>query len=200
MVGIGPGGTDSALARVSLVNSFGQVLLDAFVKPKMDVTDFRTFVSGIRPQDLVHAEPLESVQKRVADIISDRILVGHAVENDLKAMLLSHPRAMIRDTSRYKPFRKLVGFRSPGLRFLAAKFLNLNIQSGEHSSVRLSQQLRTRLVLMRLNIGGRCSGHHGHLQDARKGMGPKAAGAGKLGAEARSVQQDKRCGHACSDQ
>lgn len=50
MVGVGPDGKESALARASLVNYNGAVLLDVFVKPKERVTDYRTFVSGITPE------------------------------------------------------------------------------------------------------------------------------------------------------
>ena len=49
MVGVGPGGIRSALARVSIVNFHGHVILDTFVKPIEAVTDYRTSVSGITP-------------------------------------------------------------------------------------------------------------------------------------------------------
>lgn len=52
MVGVGPNGEDSALARVSIVNFNGAVLLDAYVKPLEKVTDYRTHVSGIEPKHL----------------------------------------------------------------------------------------------------------------------------------------------------
>ena len=52
MVGVGIDGKESILARVSLVNSFGQVVYDQFVSPSEKVIDYRTAVSGIRPQDL----------------------------------------------------------------------------------------------------------------------------------------------------
>lgn len=47
MVGIGPNGHKSALARVTAVNYYGYVLLDEFVKPKEKVVDYRTQYSGI---------------------------------------------------------------------------------------------------------------------------------------------------------
>jgi RNA exonuclease 4 len=53
MVGVGPEGEESALARVSLVNYNGAVLMDEYVKPMERVTDFRTAVSGITPKHLV---------------------------------------------------------------------------------------------------------------------------------------------------
>lgn len=51
MVGVGDG-TESVLARVSIVNQYGVPVYDKFVKPKERVTDYRTFVSGVRPEDL----------------------------------------------------------------------------------------------------------------------------------------------------
>lgn len=52
MVGVGPDGEDSILARVSLVNQFGKCIYDKHVKPTERVTDHRTAVSGIRPEDI----------------------------------------------------------------------------------------------------------------------------------------------------
>ena len=53
MVGVGIDGKDSMLARVSIVNSFGEAVYDKFVAPMQKVVDYRTEVSGIRPEDLV---------------------------------------------------------------------------------------------------------------------------------------------------
>lgn len=52
MVGIGPEGTQSALARCCLVDYDGNVLYDQYVRPPGFVTDFRTKYSGIRKRDL----------------------------------------------------------------------------------------------------------------------------------------------------
>jgi DNA polymerase III epsilon subunit-like protein len=84
MVGINSSTNDSAVARVSIVNYHGHVLLDTFVQPKETVADFRTWISGIREEDLVGAPDFESVQKQVSDLVEGRILVGHAIDNDLK--------------------------------------------------------------------------------------------------------------------
>lgn len=53
MVGVGGDGRESMLARVSIVNQYGQCIYDKFVQPQEEVTDYRTHVSGIRPADLV---------------------------------------------------------------------------------------------------------------------------------------------------
>uniref|UniRef100_A0A8C5PUJ7 RNA exonuclease 4 n=1 Tax=Leptobrachium leishanense TaxID=445787 RepID=A0A8C5PUJ7_9ANUR len=108
MVGVGPEGEESILARVSLVNQFGKCVYDKHVKPSEHVTDYRTAVSGIRPQDIKNGEAFKVVQKEVSELLRGRILVGHAVHNDLKILFLAHPKKSTRDTQKYKPFRKRV--------------------------------------------------------------------------------------------
>lgn len=77
---------------------------------------------------LTAGENVQTVQKEVADILQGRIVVGHAVHNDFKVdcylikdmfeqtlltlglfqiLLLDHPKKKIRDTQRYKPFKKI---------------------------------------------------------------------------------------------
>lgn len=135
MVGVGLEGKESVLARVSLVNYHGAVVMDEIVAPQERVVDFRTWVSGISPGMLNAAKPFAEVQKRVADVLDDRILVGHAVHHDLKALLLSHPRHLIRDTSLLKSYRAYAKGKTPSLKKLAAAVLGREIQTGQHSSV-----------------------------------------------------------------
>ena len=52
MVGGGPSGSISMLARCSIVNHHGNVLYDSYARPLDRVTDYRTVYSGVRPQDL----------------------------------------------------------------------------------------------------------------------------------------------------
>lgn len=95
MVGVGDNGADSIVARVSLVNQFGECVYDKYVLPTEKVVDYRTKVSGIRPFDISKdngAVQLSVVQKEVTDLINGRILVGHAVHNDLQVLFLSHQR------------------------------------------------------------------------------------------------------------
>ncbi|XP_002159342.1 uncharacterized protein LOC100197055 isoform X1 [Hydra vulgaris] len=139
MVGVGLDGKESVLARVSIVNSLGECLYDKFVRTTESVVDYRTEFSGVRPQNLKNAPDYETVQKEVADIIKGRVLVGHALQNDLKVLMLSHPRKFIRDTSKYKFFQVALKTKRPALRKLAAQLLNENIQDGEHSSIEDAQ-------------------------------------------------------------
>lgn len=54
MVGVGLEGEESSLARVSIVNFYGAIILDEFVKQRERVVDYRTQFSGIRPSDMIH--------------------------------------------------------------------------------------------------------------------------------------------------
>jgi len=139
MVGVGMTGTDSILARVSIVNHFGHKIYDKFVAPREKVTDYRTAVSGVRPEDLQGAPEFKEVQTEVSELLKGRVLVGHAIRHDLKVLFLDHPKKMIRDTSKYKPFRTAFGGRTPSLKNLAERFLGVKVQTGEHSSVQDSQ-------------------------------------------------------------
>jgi len=138
MVGVGPDGTQSVLARVSIVNFNGVMVLDKYVRPMERVTDFRTPISGITPKLLANAHDFKDVQREVAEILKDRIIIGHSIHYDLKALLLNHPHKMIRDTSLYHVFRQHARGRTPSLKKLAQEELGLTIQEGEHSSVNIT--------------------------------------------------------------
>ncbi|KAL0109623.1 hypothetical protein PUN28_014578 [Cardiocondyla obscurior] len=134
MVGIGDG-TESMVARVSIVNKNGDCIYDKYVKPREKIIDYRTAISGIRPEHLKDGENFNIVQKEVADILQGRILVGHALKHDLKVLYLSHPRRYWRDTSKYKPFRQISKGNTPSLKKLVHELLGREIQVGEHNPV-----------------------------------------------------------------
>jgi DNA polymerase III epsilon subunit-like protein len=137
MVGVGANGKASVLARACIVDYEGQIIYDAFVKVDEHVTDFRTKFSGVRPKNLKSKEAVsfEKCAEDVAKILKGKVLVGHALHNDLKVLMLSHPRHSIRDTAKYRPFMRYVAgkFKPRKLRDLAKEHLNLIIQTGEHT-------------------------------------------------------------------
>jgi RNA exonuclease 4 len=179
MVGVGPEGSKSALARVVVVNASGHAVLDTHVQPHQEVVDYRTAVSGVRPHHLVGAPSLSEVQTTVAGLLHGRLLVGHALKNDLKALMLSHPRRLLRDTARYPPLMRKAPHvggptaearrgRPARLQELAAQHLGLTIQTGEHSPV---EDARAALLLyqkfeaeweqsLRMGPGRRGKGRH----------------------------------------
>ena len=135
MVGVGPRGSRDLLARVSIVNAYGHVIYDKYVRPSERVTDYRTFVSGIEAYHLKDGIPFESCQREVCDILHDRILIGHAVHHDLKVLYLDHPICDIRDTSKYFNASVYGGKGTPSLRKLTEFYLGINIQHSAHDSV-----------------------------------------------------------------
>lgn len=108
MVGVGPGGYESALARVSIVDYNNAVLFDTYVKVSEPVTDYRTFVSGIREEHLQSdlAMDFAQCQSIVKKLLQGKILVGHALKNDMTVLDLEHPWYNCRDTAKYEPFMK----------------------------------------------------------------------------------------------
>ena len=82
MVGSGPNGEKSILAQVSVVNESGNVVYSSFVAPTKAVTDYRTHVSGITPDNIDDAPSFSFVQSEVRELIRGKIIVGHALEND----------------------------------------------------------------------------------------------------------------------
>jgi len=145
MVGVGIDGKESSLARVSLVNYYGAVQLDEFVRQRERVVDYRTEWSGVRETDMIDAKPFAEIQQQVADLLQDRILVGHAVFNDLKALLLSHPGPLTRDTQQYAFKHKVTKGRHPALRNLVQQEFGVAIQGGEHSSVCINSPISLRI-------------------------------------------------------
>ncbi|XP_066270483.1 interferon-stimulated gene 20 kDa protein-like [Branchiostoma lanceolatum] len=138
MVGCGPRGSISALARCSIISHSGQIVYDEYIKPQQPITDYRTPYSGIRPQHMAQAIPFTQAQEEVRKILQNKIVIGHAVYNDFKALGFSHPREMTRDTSRYPALNLHGGFpaRSPvSLKRLSRSLLGRTIQQRGHSSV-----------------------------------------------------------------
>ncbi|KAI3316768.1 ribonuclease H-like domain-containing protein [Xylariaceae sp. AK1471] len=149
MVGVGPGGQDHALARISCVDFHGKQVYDSFVMPRERVTDYRTAITGITASMLrpPAARPFEEVQATIADLLKGRILVGHDVRHDLAVLELKHPTPQIRDTARHSSFRKFGHGPKPALRVLAREVLGLDdFQKGRHSSI---EDARVTMLLFR---------------------------------------------------
>ncbi|GAM17500.1 hypothetical protein SAMD00019534_006750, partial [Acytostelium subglobosum LB1] len=122
------------LTRISIVNEHRKVVLDQYVKPKNEILDFLTQYSGITEATLKKVTTtLQDVQAQLVGIISkSTVLVGHSLENDLKAMRFVHERVI--DTSVIFPTGSSAKYP---LRYLAQKYLRRTIQSGKggHSSI-----------------------------------------------------------------
>ncbi|KAJ7932476.1 hypothetical protein B0H13DRAFT_781766 [Mycena leptocephala] len=133
-VGVGPGGTTSMLARIVVINFHGEPLLDKFVRPTMEVVDYREATTGIKNWQLFSKEavPFTVLQQYVANLIKGKIIVGHSVWNDLSVLGIPHPAVSTRDVALYQPFRNAL--RSPhqiiGLQTLCWQLMRRRCQEG----------------------------------------------------------------------
>ncbi|NXQ17846.1 I20L2 protein, partial [Peucedramus taeniatus] len=140
MVGTGPGGRTSALARCSIVTYEGDVVYDCYVRPEEPIVDYRTRWSGIRRHHMDKAVPFRRAQQQVLQILAGKVVVGHAIHNDFKALHYCHPKALTRDTSQIPLLNRRAGFPENvaiSLKRLTKALLNQDIQVGKrgHSSV-----------------------------------------------------------------
>lgn len=69
MVGTGPGGRYSELARCSIVDYHGNILYDKYVQPCRPVTDYRTPWSGIQKHHLLNATPFAQAREEVRSML-----------------------------------------------------------------------------------------------------------------------------------
>ncbi|XP_028835851.1 interferon-stimulated 20 kDa exonuclease-like 2 [Denticeps clupeoides] len=140
MVGTGPKGRKNELARCSIVSYDGDVIYDKYIKPTNPVTDLRTRWSGIRWHHLHNASPFLQAKKEIVKILSGKVLVGHALHNDLTVLSYTHPASLTRDTSRIPLLNKKAGFpetQAASLKRLTKAIFGKDIQTGRagHSSV-----------------------------------------------------------------
>nr|KAF6396863.1 interferon stimulated exonuclease protein 20 like 2 [Rousettus aegyptiacus] len=144
MVGTGPKGHVSSLARCSIVNYDGDVLYDEYILPPCHIVDYRTRWSGIRKQHMVNATPFKIARNQILKILAGKVVVGHAVHNDFKALQYCHPKALTRDTSHIPLLNRKADCpenATVSLKRLTKKLLNRDIQVGKsgHSSVEDAQ-------------------------------------------------------------
>uniref|UniRef100_A0A8C2MNQ3 Interferon stimulated exonuclease gene 20-like 2 n=1 Tax=Cricetulus griseus TaxID=10029 RepID=A0A8C2MNQ3_CRIGR len=144
MVGTGPKGRVSSLARCSIVNYNGDVLYDDYILPPCHIVDYRTRWSGIRKCHMVNATPFKIARSQILKILTGKIVVGHAIHNDYKALQYFHPKSLTRDTSQIPLLNRKADCPENvtlSLKHLTKKLLNRDIQAGKsgHSSVEDAQ-------------------------------------------------------------
>ncbi|KFP29508.1 Apoptosis-enhancing nuclease, partial [Colius striatus] len=152
MVGTGPQGRLSELARCSVVSYEGDVIYDKYVQPELPIVDYRTRWSGITRRHMESAIPFKTAQAEILKILKDKIVVGHAIHHDFQALKYFHPKDRTRDTSRIPMLNQRAGLPSRAcvsLKSLAGHLLHKKIQVGckGHSSV---EDAQTAMELYRL--------------------------------------------------
>ncbi len=158
---VGLAGGRSALAQVTLVDAEGRIVYTAYVRPPAGarIFDYRTEFSGITPEILhdPHNPSFARVQADVAALIRGKIVVGHALENDFRALRLAHPPEDIRNTTKMPSYMRVgaSGRLQPRkLKDLALEFLGRAIQTrghdaGEDAAAAMALFLRARATRRR---------------------------------------------------
>ncbi|KXN86438.1 RNA exonuclease 3 [Leucoagaricus sp. SymC.cos] len=123
------------VARVSIIDGKGKEVFDQLVRMDEDVhvIDYITRFSGMNEESHSKATlPLASIRKSLDKLINaDTILVGHALDNDLKTMRIVHHKCV--DTAILFPHRAGPPYRR-ALRDLVREKLGKLIQTGDAST------------------------------------------------------------------
>uniref|UniRef100_A0A8C3KDQ4 Interferon stimulated exonuclease gene 20 like 2 n=1 Tax=Calidris pygmaea TaxID=425635 RepID=A0A8C3KDQ4_9CHAR len=115
-------------------------MYDSYVRPAAPIVDYRTRWSGIRRHHMENAVPFLKAQREILRILSGKIVIGHSIHNDFKALKYFHPKALTRDTSKIPLLNRKGGFPENvaiSLKRLTKALLHQDIQVGNsgHSSV-----------------------------------------------------------------
>lgn len=124
------------LASIAVIAADGRLVYKTLVKPSSPVVDHNTRFSGIRPRDLARAtKTLRDVQNDILGFVgTDTILIGHALDNDLRSLKLLHTAVV--DTCAMYPHARGFPMRR-SLRALSEELLGRSVQraSTGHSPV-----------------------------------------------------------------
>ena len=133
------------VAEVAIVDWFGNIVYHTYVKPTGEVMDYREPISGITPQMLLGAPTLAEVQRNVIRVLNGKTLIGHALENDLRALGLRFT-GDLRNTAHHPAFQRM----GPRGQLQSRKLANLYEQYVGNAAMQ--------------------QGAHGALEDARASM------------------------------
>ncbi|KAG2205259.1 hypothetical protein INT47_009524 [Mucor saturninus] len=116
-----------AVTRVALIDRNHNQLINEFVMPSEEITDYVTHISGVSAESLKGVSTtLADIQKKIQTYVTDdTILVGHGLVNDMKCLKMRHPHiidtAVIYHHKNGPPYK-------PSLRDLTTRYLKRTIQ------------------------------------------------------------------------
>lgn len=82
---------------------------DCLHRDTHQLTDYANmYIRAMYAQDLRadRTISLQQCQQEVSSLIKDKIVIGHALKNDLSVLMIKHSKTNIRDTSFYVPYMR----------------------------------------------------------------------------------------------
>nr|XP_023023250.1 putative exonuclease GOR [Leptinotarsa decemlineata] len=136
------------VTRVTIVDSNGRCVYESYVIPLHEIVDYNTRFSGIKAEDIIRG-PTKSLAKVQKDLMSfittETILIGHVLENDLRAL-------KIVDTAFTFPHDRGLPYRR-SLKDLISEILQDDIQcSSKGHDSREDATACMRLMLWRVRV------------------------------------------------
>lgn len=117
------------LCKVTVVGVDGRLVYESYVQPDSPIVDYNTRFSGVSAKDLKRGptKSLRDVQNDLLGFVNaNTILIGHGLENDLRALKLVHMTVI--DTSLVYPHYFGMPFRR-SLKSVVHSYLNREIQA-----------------------------------------------------------------------
>lgn len=123
------------LARISIVNYYGEIVYDSIVKPRGKIQHTRMKITGLTKKQLNGAPYEKKVIGEVKQIVKGRVLVGFDIGHDLEALQLTKDdyKSLV-DVSEFDDFMTQ-SQQKKKLKTLSGEVLNALIQEGVHSSI-----------------------------------------------------------------
>jgi RNA exonuclease 4 len=121
------------IGRLSIVNFNRVVLYDSFFKPSKRVKNYLTRYSGLTFLNTNRAPLFEEEKEKIEKILKNAVIVGHSLSSDQEVLNIKWNWKQIRDISLFPAFKK--GNKKTSLKDMTEKYLEIEIQNGEHSSV-----------------------------------------------------------------
>ncbi|EGC28635.1 hypothetical protein DICPUDRAFT_159911 [Dictyostelium purpureum] len=99
------GTNKSALGKICICNQNGEIVYERISKPMEKIIDCRGKFTGLT-KDIVNKQGAEflEIQKQVEKIIRNKIIIGHDLTYDLKALKLVHKKKLLRDATQFPTF------------------------------------------------------------------------------------------------